>query len=47
MAMPIIPRPVRGRLYFRGADVLLPTFAGLPGAKVRQLDLTHLSRGGQ
>ena len=27
MAAPIIPRIVRGRLYFQIADVLLPTFA--------------------
>lgn len=26
MAMPIIPRPVRGRLYFQTADVLFPIF---------------------
>jgi hypothetical protein len=27
MAAPIIPRVIRGRLYFQTADVLFPTFA--------------------
>src|SRR5688572_26943785 len=32
MAVPIIPRIERGRLYFETADVLLPTFAPAAGA---------------
>src|SRR5690606_29353028 len=37
MATPIIPRRVRGRLYFQTADILLPAFAqaAAPGAVVR------------
>lgn len=26
MAVPIIPRVIRGRLYFQSVDILLPTF---------------------
>src|SRR5688500_7391289 len=32
MAVPIIPRIERGRLYFQTADVFLPTFAPAAGA---------------
>jgi hypothetical protein len=32
MAVPIIPRVERGRLYFQTADVLFPTFAQAAGA---------------
>ena len=45
MAVPIIPRVERGRLYFQTADVLFPTFAQAAGAwtaaEARRLDVAE------
>lgn len=51
MAMPILPRPVGGRLYSHVADVLLPTFmrddTAWRGVKPHQLELADQSGGGR
>jgi hypothetical protein len=51
MAVPIISRPTRGRLYSRVADVLLPIVAqgdtACSCAEVHRLDLADLSGGGR
>ena len=39
MAVPIIPRLLRGRLYFPVADALFPTFG--KAAAARSADLAH------
>jgi hypothetical protein len=46
MAVPIIPRLVRGRLYFQTAEVLFPTFAqaatAWSAAEAHRLDVAEL-----
>jgi hypothetical protein len=48
MAVPIIPRVIRGRLYFQTADVLFPTLklaiCAWSAAEAHRLDI--LDRGG-
>lgn len=47
MAIPIIPRVIRGRLWFQVSDVLFPTFAQAVGAwsaaVAHRLDLVEVS----
>jgi hypothetical protein len=49
MAVSIIPRVIRGRLYFQTADVLFPTFAqaaaAWTAAKAHHLDIVDVNGG--
>lgn len=51
MATPIIPRLVRGRLYFHSADVQFPSVTQVgparAGAEAHQLSLVDASGGGR
>lgn len=49
MATPIIPRLIRGRLYFQTADVLFPTLAQAVtawlAAEAHRLDIVDVAGG--
>lgn len=50
MATPIIPRIIRGRLYYQTADVLFATFAQVvpawAAAEAHRLDIVDVGGGG-